>query len=230
MLKRATVNLNKRIVEAGLVKLTWGNGSIIDRETSTVYIKPSGVDVGDLADDQVSVVDISGSHLFGLKPSVDTDIHLELYRAHDSIGSVVHTHSKYCTIFAQMKRCIPALGTTHADHFYGDIPVVHELLESQITKDYERNTGKSVVEFLKASNINPMNIPAALLPLHGVLTWGETSTKALENAIAAEICAEMAYKQLLFDRTEMRQYPSIDKNLLDKHFLRKHGKGRYYGQ
>ena len=230
MFERDTVNLNRRIVEAGLVKLTWGNGSVIDRKTSTVYIKPSGVDVDDLVDNQVSVVDISGSHLSGLKPSVDTDIHLELYRAHESIGSVVHTHSKYCTIFAQMKCCIPALGTTHADHFYGDIPVVHELLESQIKKNYERHTGKSVVEFLKASDIDPMNIPAALLPLHGVLTWGETSTKALENAIAAEICAEMAYKQLLLGRVEMSPAVGIHKNLLDKHFLRKHGRGKYYGQ
>ena len=107
---------------------------------------------------------------------------------------------------------------------------MHELLESQIKKNYERHTGKSVVEFLKASDIDPMNIPAALLPLHGVLTWGETSTKALENAIAAEICAEMAYKQLLLSRVEMSPAVGIHKNLLDKHFLRKHGRGKYYGQ
>ena len=227
MFELATVKLNRNIVEHGLVKLTWGNGSVFDRDNETVYIKPSGVDVFDMIVNDISNVNMDGVHLSGKKPSVDTDIHLELYKSvtFNSINSIVHTHSKYCTIFAQMQSDIPALGTTHADYFYGAIPVVDQLTPDEIENDYEKNTGRSVVNHFIKNKINPLSIPAALLPQHGLLTWGETADKALENAIVAELCAEMAYKQL-----QLCSKKHMNNHLLNKHFLRKHGTTKYYGQ
>ena len=226
MFEATTVELNRDIVKNGLVNLTWGNGSVIDRETSTVYIKPSGINVSDLLSTEISKVDLNGKFIGGKKPSVDTDIHLELYRGFSNVQSIVHTHSKYCTIFAQLEQSIPALGTTHADYFWGDIPIINQLPSKLIENNYESNTGKSVVQHFKNNKISPLNIPAALLPQHGILTWGASAKAALENAIVAELCAEMAYKQLLMSPNKR----SMNNELLDKHFSRKHGSTKYYGQ
>jgi len=226
MFEATTVELNQDIVKNGLVNLTWGNGSVIDRETSTVYIKPSGINVSDLLTSEISKVNLNGEFIGGKKPSVDTDIHLELYRGFSNVQSIVHTHSKYCTIFAQLEQSIPALGTTHADYFWGDIPIINQLTPKLIESNYESNTGKSVVQHFKNNKISSLNIPAALLPQHGILTWGASAKEALENAIVAELCAEMAYKQLLMSPNKR----SMNNELLDKHFSRKHGSTKYYGQ
>tara|TARA_B100001559_G_C16402474_1_gene576409 strand:- start:132 stop:812 length:681 start_codon:yes stop_codon:yes gene_type:complete len=226
MFEATTVELNQDIVKNGLVNLTWGNGSVIDRETSTVYIKPSGINVSDLLSSEISKVNLNGEFIGGKKPSVDTDIHLELYRGFSNVQSIVHTHSKYCTIFAQLEQSIPALGTTHADYFWGDIPIINQLTPKLIESNYESNTGKSVVQHFKNNKISSLNIPAALLPQHGILTWGASAKEALENAIVAELCAEMAYKQLLMSPNKR----SMNNELLDKHFSRKHGSTKYYGQ
>jgi L-ribulose-5-phosphate 4-epimerase len=226
MLERNTVRLNKQIVDKGLVILTWGNGSIIDPEQKQIYIKPSGINVKQLTETDISVVDFDGHTIRGKKPSVDTQTHIELYKGFKGIGSVIHTHSLYCTIFAQLQEDIPCLGTTHADYFYGDIPVVDPLDDDQINNDYEKNTGISIVKYFTSNKIDPLHIPAALVPRHGVFVWGRNDLEAMENAIAAEHVAKMAYMQRQYDCIA----EPIHQTLLDKHFLRKHGDTKYYGQ
>ena len=225
MFAKHIIQLNRRILEEGLVVLTWGNASIIDRTNSEVYIKPSGIDVHNMTEDDVSVVDLKGNLLRGKKPSVDIPTHLELYKKFPT-DCIIHTHSLYCTIFAQLQQDIPCLGTTHADYFYGNIPVVDPLDDDQIDNDYEKNTGTSIVEYFTRNKINPLHVPAALIPCHGIFVWGRDDAHAMENAIVAEHIAKMAYMQHVADPI----CESINKTLLDKHFKRKHGKSKYYGQ
>ena len=226
MLETNTVRLNKQIVNRGLVILTWGNGSIIDPVQEEIYIKPSGVNTKQLTEKDISVVDFDGHTLRGKKPSVDVQTHIEIYKGFKNIGSIIHTHSLYCTIFAQLQEDIPCLGTTHADYFYGKIPVVDMLYDDQINKDYEKNTGTSIVKYFLSNKIDPLHVPAALVPCHGVFVWGRDHFEAIENAIVAEHVAKMADMQRVADPI----CECINKTLVDKHFLRKHGDTKYYGQ
>ena len=220
------VQVNKRLKEEKLVIFTWGNASY--RHDKDVFIKPSGVPFSDLTEEKIAQVDLDTEiHLSGLKPSVDISTHLILYRAFPEVKAIIHTHSKYCTVFAQAKINIPCLGTTHADYFYGEIPVVGDLSQQEIEHEYERNTGLKIIEYFKEKNISPLEIPAALSPSHGVFVWGNSLDNAIKNAIVLENIAEMAYKtiNLCYNRPI-----EFDKNLLNKHFLRKHGSQKYYGQ
>jgi len=228
MIKEKVVEINKKLSDSGLVILTWGNASAISEEK--IFIKPSGVPFSDLESKMVSEVDLrSGRVLGGLKPSVDTNIHIELYKSFDNVGGIIHTHSTYSTVFAQAKLSIPFLGTTHADYFYGDIPVIADLPDYNIRNDYERNIGKAIVKYFDKNKIDPNKMQAALIPSHGTMVWGETIDKAYENAIVLEEIAKLAYMTLnLEDIYGKLSKPS--KTLLDKHFFRKHGDSKYYGQ
>jgi len=225
-----TVEINKSLAKEKLVMFTWGNASVFDPEVGIVYIKPSGVPFGDLKESDVSQIKVeTGELIDGLKPSVDTPTHLELFRSFKGVRSVIHTHSKYCTIFAQAKMDIPCLGTTHADYFYGGVPLVPALTEQEIIHDYEANTGKRITQHFNDRHISPLQVKAALCPSHGVFVWGETADEALSNAIILENVAEMAYKTIMMCYSA-GDHITFDMNLLRKHFLRKHGEGSYYGQ
>ena len=222
-LKKRVFEQNLALVKHGLVVLTWGNVSGRDSETGLIVIKPSGVPYQTMTADDMVVVDINGKVVEGtLSPSSDLPTHLYLYQNYDSLGGVVHTHSTYATAFAQSGKNIPVYGTTHADAFYGSVPCSRELTDLEIDGDYELNTGKVIVETVK----NADEIPAVLVKNHGVFTWGSTPEKAVETAITLEEVAKMAiFTQLINkDSTEVKQ------KLLDKHYLRKHGKNAYYGQ
>jgi L-ribulose-5-phosphate 4-epimerase len=224
-LKIEVCNANLRLVESGLVILTWGNVSSIDREKGLVVIKPSGVSYHKLIPEMMVVIDLkTGEKVEGsLKPSSDTPTHLELYRSFTGIGSVVHTHSTFATVWAQACNSIPALGTTHADTFFGSVPCTRPLTKEETTKDYENNTGRVIVETF--FEFNPLHIPGVLVANHGPFTWGTTSDKAVENAIVLEEVARMAfYTSMLTIKTPIQSY------LIEKHFLRKHGTEAYYGQ
>jgi L-ribulose-5-phosphate 4-epimerase len=226
MLKKL-IEVNRALKKENLVMFTWGNASCRSYENN-IFIKPSGIPFEELKESDMSNVNLlTGRHIEGLKPSVDTPTHVVLYNDFPEINAVIHTHSKYCTIFAQSKLGIPCLGTTHADYFYGNVPVVGELDTQEINKDYEENIGLKIVQYFKENKLSPLNMQAALVPSHGVFVWGETLDKALKNAIILENVAEMAYKTLTLCYNK-----SVDFNtdLLNKHFLRKHGKNRYYGQ
>lgn len=224
-LKSEVCQANRSLAESGLVILTWGNVSGIDRLNGLVVIKPSGVSYKDLLPEMMVVVELqTGKVVDGnLKPSSDTDTHLELYRAFDSIGGIVHTHSTYATIWAQALMAIPAMGTTHADAFYGSVPCTRILTESEINSDYEASTGRVIVETF--AKTDPMKVPSVLVANHGPFTWGITAEKAVQNAIILEEVARMALYTNLLGNTK-----PISQQLLDKHFLRKHGTNAYYGQ
>ena len=213
----------KKICESGLVIGSWGNVSF--RNKDTITITPSGISIDDLKLEKLVRVDISGNLIDKEhKPSVDTDIHLEIYKGFDGVKSVIHTHSEYATIFSQAKLPIPCVGTTHSDYFYGEIPIVNDLTKEQIDNEFEKNSGKSIVDFFKENKINSLHMKAALLPSHGPVVWGESIEDAVENAIVLEHIAKLAYRTLLLNEVNM------DTNLIDKHFFRKHGKDSYYGQ
>jgi len=223
---RDVVSVNQSLIEENLVIFTWGNASAKETKDNLMYIKPSGVPFSELNSEKISVVDIStGKSIKGLKPSIDSPTHLEIYRHFENVGGIIHTHSKYCTIFAQSKMPIPCLGTTHADYFYGDIPVVDDVSSSKLD-NYEENAGKKIIQHFKENKLSYKNMPAALLPSHGVFVWGETIFDALENAVVLENIAEMAYKTLILSKEK----ESISQELLDRHYFRKHGADRYYGQ
>lgn len=223
-LKEEVLQANLALKDYGLVCLTWGNASGIDRESGLVVIKPSGVSYREMKAEDMVVVDLQGRIVEGkLNPSSDTPTHLELYRSFPAIGGVVHTHSVYATAFAQAHREIPALGTTHADHFYGSIPCTPDMTDGEIATDYEKNTGVVIVR--RFAGLDPMQIPAVLVASHGVFTWGENATGAVENALVVEKTAEMAYLSL----TLAPEQP-ISRALLDRHYFRKHGAGATYGQ
>ncbi len=223
-MKKRVFEANMSLPEKGLIVLTWGNVSEIDRNKGYIAIKPSGVPYEKMTEDDIVIVDLCGNIIEGdLRPSSDLPTHIELYKAFKSIGGVCHTHSEWATIFAQALVTIPPLGTTHADTFYGDIPVTRKLTPEEISGDYEKETGKVIIEAFDA--IDPMAIPAALVASHGPFTWGKDAGKAVENAIILEEVAMMAWHTI-----SIAPSAAIQKELLDKHYLRKHGRNAYYGQ
>jgi L-ribulose-5-phosphate 4-epimerase len=219
---------NIALVKAGLIVLTWGNASAVDRKAGVVAIKPSGVPYDELKPKHIVILSledgktVEGTH----RPSSDTPTHLHLYREFPTLGGVIHTHSTHAVAFAQAGRSIPCLGTTHADAFHGPVPLSRPLTDAEITDAYELNTGKVIVETFRAQNLNPDHLPGVLVTSHGPFTWGATVEKALENAITLEALAQMA---MLTFRLNPDVGP-VPKFLLDKHFLRKHGPKAYYGQ
>jgi len=225
-LKEEVCKANLRLVSEGLVIQTWGNVSGIDRERGLVVIKPSGVAYDGMRAEQMVVVSLETGETVegGLKPSSDTPTHLALYRAFQGIGGVVHTHSIFATAWAQAGRELPALGTTHADYFYGAIPLTRQLTKAEIAQDYEANTGKVIVE--RFVSLDPAQMPAVLVVNHGPFTWGKSPDDAVSNAVYLEHVARMASETLRVNPSA----PGLPKALLDKHFLRKHGPGKYYGQ
>ena len=216
---------NHRLPATGLVDLTFGNVSVIDRAAGVLAIKPSGVDYADLTPDKMVIVDLEGNIVEGtLRPSSDTPTHRRLFLAFSGIGSIVHTHSRNAVAFAQALRPLPCLGTTHSDHFRGDVPVTRQMTTEEIAGDYEWETGKVIVEAFAGSD--PMEVPAVLVAGHGPFAWGSMAPQALENALTLEICAEIALKTLALNPAIAR----LPVALCEKHFLRKHGKDAYYGQ
>jgi L-ribulose-5-phosphate 4-epimerase len=224
-LKQAVLEANQDLPKYNLVTFTWGNVSGIDREKGLVVIKPSGVDYVDLKADELVVVDLDGNVVEGnLKPSSDTPTHLALYKAFPSIGGVVHTHSSWATSWAQAGRSIPALGTTHADYFYGEIPCTRKMTEAEIQGAYELETGNVIVETFK--DLDPSRVPGVLVNCHAPFSWGTDAHNAIHNAVVLEEVAKMAYRT--FNLTP--SISAMDQALLDRHFLRKHGANAYYGQ
>ncbi len=224
-LKQSVFEANLLLPKYGLVTFTWGNASGIDRNSGLVVIKPSGVEYEDMTANDMVVVDLSsGERVEGaLSPSSDTQTHLALYRAFPKIGGVVHTHSRWATIFSQAGLGIPALGTTHADYFYGEIPCTRMMTPEEIQGDYELETGSVIIERYK--NLDPNDIPAALVYSHGPFAWGTDAHNAVHNAAVLEEVAFMAWHNLQRDGvTPMQQ------ELLGRHYLRKHGANAYYGQ
>ena len=228
VLKERVCRVNQQLVEAGLVVLTWGNASGVDREAGVMAIKPSGVGYDTLQPEDVVVVSLAdGRPIEGRRrPSSDTPTHRLLYQTFRTIGGVVHTHSLAATSFAQAAREIPCLGTTHADHFHGPIPLARELTTKEIQSDYEHNTGQVIVERFTQGRLDPEHMPAVLVSGHASFVWGPTPETALENAVALEAVATMALNALRLNP----QISAISAALLVKHFLRKHGPGAYYGQ
>ena len=232
-LKKSVCEANLQLPQSGLVTFTWGNVSAIDREKGLVVIKPSGVEYDGMKPEQMVVVDLDGKIVEGeLRPSSDTPTHLELYRQFPKIGGIVHTHSRWATIWAQSGRGIPALGTTHGDYFYGEIPCTRKMTPEEIKGEYELETGKVIVEtFRRLAEKSPgrlaeIDIPAVLVHSHGPFAWGEDASQAVHNAVVLEEVAMMAWHNLaMAERLEPMQQV-----LLDKHFLRKHGPNAYYGQ
>ena len=224
-LKQKVLESNLALPKYGLVTFTWGNVSGIDRENGLVAIKPSGVEYDNLKVDDIVIVDIQGNIVEGsLRPSSDTATHLELYKAFPNIGGVVHTHSRWATIFSQAGKGIPALGTTHADYFYGEIPCTARMSADEINGEYEKETGLVIVQRFKG--INPDWVPSVLVNSHGPFSWGTSPADAVHNAVVLEETAMMAWHtEILTQNTKPMQ-----QELLDKHFLRKHGANAYYGQ
>lgn len=215
---------NQALAAAGLAPQTWGNASAIDRASGVVAIKPSGIPYDALRDDDIVLVDINGSPITpGRAPSVDLPTHLALYRAFPTIGGIVHTHSHFATCWAQARRPIPCLGTTHADYFHGEIPVARQLTPAEMER-YEENTGTIIVEAF--ADRDPMATPAVLTPGHAPFTWGDTVERALEHAIVLEEVARMALQTLNI----VADAPPLEPHLLAKHHSRKHGPDAYYGQ
>lgn len=227
-LRDAVWRANVDLVEAGLVVLTWGNASAVDRDAGVLVIKPSGVSYEGLRpEDMVTVSLEDGRVVEGeLRPSSDTPTHLHLYREFPAIGAVVHTHSRHAVSWAQAERYIPCFGTTHADHFHGPIPITRRMRPEEIRDAYEHNTGAVIVECFRTQGIDPAAVPAVLVAGHGPFAWGETARKAVENGIVLEAVAEMALNTLMLNGDAA----PIDRALLDRHFLRKHGSEAYYGQ
>jgi len=227
-LKKRVLRANLALVEAGLVTLTWGNASAADRKEGVMAIKPSGVPYDKLQAGDIVVLSIATGEIVEgtARPSSDTPTHLLLYQQFESVGGIAHTHSLYGTCFAQANREIPCFGTTHADNFYGAIPVTRQLTPAEIANDYELNTGKAIVELFRGNKIDPANVSGVLVASHAPFAWGATPEKAVENAIVLEFSAHMAIHTLALNP----RVGPIPQPLLDKHFLRKHGAKAYYGQ
>ncbi|NLF07060.1 MAG: L-ribulose-5-phosphate 4-epimerase AraD [Pirellulaceae bacterium] len=224
-MKQDVYRANLELVVHGLVTLTWGNASGIDRRRGIVAIKPSGVSYDELSADAIVLIDLDGRVVEGtLRPSTDAATHLYLYRHFDSVGGIVHTHSRGATIFAQARREIPCFGTTHADHFHGPVPVTRPLSPEETAEDYEGGTGRVIVE--RFQQLDPAAMPAVLVPGHGPFVWGEDVSRAMHNAVALEAVADMALGTMLLDSDARALEPFV----LEKHFLRKHGGAAYYGQ
>jgi L-ribulose-5-phosphate 4-epimerase len=224
-LREQACEANRSLPGHGIVHLNFGNASALDRARGILAIKPSGVDYAGLRPSDMVLVDLEGRVVEGrLRPSSDTPTHVELYRRLASVGGIVHTHSVHATAFAQAGRPIPALGTTHADFFFGEVPVTRALRRAEIERDYELNTGRVICERL--ARLDPAEAPGVLVRRHAPFAWGPTVGKAVENAVAIELCARMAFLSLLL-RPSLQP---IDAALLAKHFRRKHGSSAYYGQ
>lgn len=224
-LKREAYEANVALPRHGLINLTFGNASAIDRAQGIFAIKPSGVDYESLRPEDMVLVDLDGKKVEGaLNPSSDTPTHRRLFLAFASVGGVVHTHSSCATAWAQAGRAIPCFGTTHADYFCGEVPVTRKMSAQEIASAYEWETGSVIVE--RFAGIDPLDCPAVLVNRHGPFTWGPTVAKAVETAIALECCAHMAQMSLALHPA----LAPIEPELLNKHFKRKHGPGAYYGQ
>ncbi len=224
-LKREVWQANMDLPKYNLVTFTWGNVSGIDRDKGLVVIKPSGVPYEDLQPEDMVVTDLEGNKVEGkLNPSSDTPTHVVLYKAFLEIGGIVHTHSTNATSWAQAGRGIPAFGTTHADYFYGEIPCTRKMTDEEISNQYEKKTGDVIVEAFVGKN--PLYMPGVLVNNHGPFTWGKTPSESVHNAVVLEEVARMAINSLALTPN----LSSINKALLDKHFLRKHGENAYYGQ
>ena len=226
-LRERVLEANVEIVRSGLVALTFGNASGVDRDAGLFAIKPSGVPYGDLTPDSIVVVDLEdGAVVAGdARPSSDTPTHLVLYRSFAGVGGIVHTHSPYATAWAQACRELPCLGTTHADHFDGPVPVTRGLERFEIEGEYERLTGMVIVEEFERLALDPLDRPAVLVASHGPFAWGADVETAVENAVALELVAATAF------RTELLRHgvPAVGDDLRRRHFRRKHGPGAYYG-
>ena len=217
----------KKLHESKLAPLNWGNCSIFNRELGVIVIKPSGVYPDFMQPEDMVVVDISGAVLEGaLKPSSDLATHLEIYRAFSEVSAVVHTHSKYATLFAQAKKSIPCFGTTHADVFKGDVGVTRSLREDEVNSNYEKNTGSVIIEHYKNDGIDPLDNPGILVACHGPFVWGENLQKTFNTAFTLEYIAEMALHAIQLNENIV----SIPNYLSNKHYTRKHGTDSYYGQ
>lgn len=226
-LKQQVYEANMRLPKLELVTFTWGNVSGIDREQGLFVIKPSGVEYEKLSPADMVVVDLDGKVVEGdLNPSSDTMTHAVLYKAFPNIGGIVHAHSPWAVSFAQAGVDLEAMGTTHADTFYGDVPVTDALTKEEIESAYEENTGKVIVRTFAERGIDPDAVPAILVKQHGPFTWGPTAAKAVETAKILEVVAEMNYHALQLTRADIR----VPQYLLDKHYYRKHGANAYYGQ
>lgn len=226
-LKKQVCDANLDLVAKGIVIYTWGNVSGITEDRKYMVIKPSGVDYGSLIPEDMVVVDIATGEHGGSKwkPSSDTATHLELYRKYDGIKGIVHTHSVNAVAFAQAGLAIPALGTTHADYFYGDIPCTRELTEQEVEQAYEMNTGKVIIETIEKLCYDPAQIPGIIVKNHGPFAWGKSPANAVYNAVVLETIAEMDLKTL-----DLNPAASMKRYVLDKHYKRKHGRNAYYGQ
>lgn len=224
-LKESVWRANLDLAKSGLVILTFGNVSGIDRHRGIVAIKPSGVAYSAMKADDIVLVDLEGGVIEGwLNPSSDTPTHVEIYKAFPEVGGVAHAHSAYATMFAQARREIPCFGTTHADHFHGPVPLTRLPVEAEVADAYERNTGRIIVE--RFAGLDPLGLPAVLVAGHGPFTWGRTSAEAVETARVLEQTAKMAFGTMALDP---RLQP-LDACILEKHFGRKHGPDAYYGQ
>lgn len=226
-LKKDVFEANLLLPKYGLVVFTWGNVSGIDREKGLVIIKPSGVEYDTMTVDDMVVTDMEGNVVEGhYKPSSDLMTHLEFYKNFPNIGGAVHTHSINAVAWAQAGKDIPALGTTHGDYFYGNIPCTRYMTPEEIGGEYELNTGKVIIEEFKNRNIDADQMPAVLVRSHGPFTWGKDPFDAVHNSVVLETLAEMALKSIIVNP----EVPDMQQELLDKHYLRKHGPGAYYGQ
>lgn len=225
-LKEKVLEANLLLPKYDLVTFTWGNVSEIDRDKGIIAIKPSGVEYDVMKADDIVIVDLDGNVIEGtLNPSSDTATHIELYKAFGSIGGIVHTHSRNATVWAQAGLDIPALGTTHADYFYGDIPCTRQLTPTEIDTEYEKNTGLVIIEEFDRRDIDPNAVPSAIISGHAPFSWGKNAHDAVHNAVVLEEVAAMA----LATRS-LNCGIKVQQELSDKHYNRKHGKNAYYGQ
>ena len=226
-LKKEVFEANLELVKHNLVIFTWGNVSGIDRKNNLIVIKPSGVSYDEMTENDMVVVDFDGNVVEGnLKPSSDTQTHIELYKKYDEIGGIVHTHSTWATGWAQAKLDIVPLGTTHSDYFYGDIPCTRELTKNEVEYDYEKNTGLVILEELEKRDIQPLSVPGILVANHGPFSWGKDAKNAVHNAVVLEEVAKINF----ISKSLNPNVSNINDYILDKHYLRKHGENAYYGQ
>ncbi len=227
-LKKEVYEANMLLPKYGLITFTWGNVSGIDREKGLIVIKPSGVEYDVMKPEDMVVVDLNGKVVEGdLNPSSDTPTHIEFYKAFPNIGGVTHTHSTYATSFAQAGVGVLPLGTTHGDYFYGEIPCTRKMTPEEIGSEYEKNTGLVITETFRERNIDPDQIPAVLVCSHGPFTWGKDAVDSVHHSVILEECAKMA---LFANQIRGEKVPHMQQELLDKHYLRKHGANAYYGQ